>query len=330
MIIKSHENNKINFKLFNFFLLYGQNDGLKKELSSALNCTENNIFNYDEKEILDNPNIFLENAISTSLFEDKKLIIIKRASEKIFKIIEKIINKNIRDIKIIIEADNLEKKSKLRSFFEKSDMCACIALYADNQQTLTRLVHNFIREKKISISSEDINAIVSKTNGDRGLLKNELNKIEIFCANKKRISSDEISKLTNLTENHSVVELIDNCLAKNNKKIIKILNENNFSKEDSILIIRTFLNKAKKILNLTNQFKENNNLDLTISSAKPPIFWKDKDITKKQILEWTPKHVIRLIENINEIELQIKKNLDISLNLVSDFILSQSITRTNN
>ncbi len=330
MIIKSYEINKINFKQINFFLLHGKNDGLRKELSSVLFEGENNTFNYDEKEILDNPDTFLENIVSGSLFETTKLMIIKRASDKIFKIIEKIIKKNLQDIRILIDADNLDKKSKLRSLFEKNNFCASIALYPDNQQTLSKLVHNFMKERKISISNEDINAIISKINGDRGLLKNELNKIDAFCLNKKTISSEEISKITNLTENHSVTELIDNCLAKNNKKTIKILNENNFNKEDTILIVRTLLYKSKRVLNLCNQFKTNNNLDLTISSAKPPIFWKDKEITKKQILEWTPRSVMKLINDINEIEFQIKKNLDNSLNLLSDFILNQSNSKTNN
>ena len=330
MIIKSYEINKINFKQINFFLLHGKNDGLRKELSSVLFEGENNTFSYDEKEILDNPDTFLENIVSGSLFETTKLMIIKRASDKIFKIIEKIIKKNLQDIRILIDADNLDKKSKLRSLFEKNNFCASIALYPDNQQTLSKLVHNFMKERKISISNEDINAIISKINGDRGLLKNELNKIDAFCLNKKTISSEEISKITNLTENHSVTELIDNCLAKNNKKTIKILNENNFNKEDTILIVRTLLYKSKRVLNLCNQFKTNNNLDLTISSAKPPIFWKDKEITKKQILEWTPRSVMKLINDINEIEFQIKKNLDNSLNLLSDFILNQSNSKTNN
>ena len=188
---------------------------------------------------------------------------------------------------------------------------------------MLRLTSNFLLEKKISISNENINLIVNKSNGDRDNLKNELIKIETFCFNKKKISTEEITKLINLTENHSISELIDNCLAKNSNKTVRILNENNFNKDDSIVIIRTFLNKSKKILNLSNQFKKNN-------SAKPPIFWKDKEITKKQILEWSPKNIKKLINDINEMELQVKKNIDISLSLITDFILHQSSSRTNN
>tara|TARA_B100000927_G_scaffold266717_1_gene240323 strand:- start:208 stop:753 length:546 start_codon:yes stop_codon:yes gene_type:complete len=180
------------------------------------------------------------------------------------------------------------------------------------------------------ISNLDINLIIDKANGDRDNLKNELSKIEAFCLVNKKITSEEIARLTNLIEDYSISELIDNCLAKNNKKIVKILNENNFSKEDTIIIIRTFLSKSKKILRLSEQFKTNNDLELTISSAKPPIFWKDKEITKKQILEWTPKNIKKLIKDINDVELQIKKNINISINLITDFILYQSNLRANN
>ena len=330
MIIKSYELDAIKKNKNNFYLLYGKNNGLKKEISNIIIKEENNIINYEEKEILDNPDMFIENVFSGSLFENKKVIIIKRASDKIFKTIEEIINKNLQDLIILIETDNLDKKSKLRSFFEKSKICICTPCYADEHQTLLKLTSNFLLEKKISISNENINLIVNKSNGDRDNLRNELNKIESFCLKNNKISTEEISKLISLAENHSISELIDHCLAKNSSKTIRILNENNFSKDDSIVIIRTFLNKSKKILNLSNQFKRNNNIELTLSSAKPPIFWKDKDITKKQILEWPPKNIKKLINEINEMELQIKKNINISLNLITDFILHQSSSRTNN
>ena len=123
---------------------------------------------------------------------------------------------------------------------------------------------------------------------------------------------------------------IDNCLAKNKKKIINILNENNFSNEDCIIITRAFLLKSKKILKLSNEFQLNKNIELTISSAKPPIFWKDKEITKQQIYKWTPENIKKLIYRLNEIELLVKKNLNNSINLITDFILNQSSSNTNN
>ena len=330
MIVKSHEINKLNKNKANFYLLYGKNNGLKKELTKYILKEEKNIINYEEKEILDNTELFIENILSGSLFENKKVIIIKRASDKLFKIIENLISRDLKDLKLIIETDNLDKKSKLRSYFEKSKISVCTACYPDNQQTLSKLTFNFFREKKIMISNEDINLIINKSNGDRDNLKNELNKIEAFCLNKKKITSEEISKLINLAEDHSIAELIDNCLAKNKRRIVKILNENNFSKDDAIIIIRSLMSKSKKILSLSEQFKSNNDLELTISSARPPIFWKDKEITKKQILNWTPKSIKKLINDINDIELQIKKNINISINLITDFILDKSNTKTNN
>ena len=172
--------------------------------------------------------------------------------------------------------------------------------------------------------------MVNKCNGDRGVLRNELNKIELFLLNKKTIDSKSIIKLTNLIENHDVSELIDNCLAKNHKKTINILNDNIYTNEDSILISRTLLNKSKRILKLLNEFQKNKNIDLTISSAKPPIFWKDKEIIIKQIKSWTPDKIKELIFRLNEIELLIKKNVNNSNNLIADFVLEQSFTKPNN
>ena len=330
MIVKSFETNKINFNNSNLLLLYGKNEGLKSCVVKGIIKDKNNIYSYDEKDVLDNLNFFFETILSKSLFEKEKIIIIKRATDKIIKIIEEIYSKNLEEIFIIINADTLEKKSKLRSFFEKNKKCICVAFYPDTDQTLSKLTYNYLKEQKITISQADINLITSRSNGDRETLINELKKIEYFCLNGKKINTEILSKLTNLSENHSIAELVDNCLAKNKKKTINILSENNFSNEDCIMITRSFIIKAKKLLALSETFENIKNIDLTISSAKPPIFWKEKEITKQQILKWKPKNIKNLIYALSETELQIKKNINNSLNLITDFILFQSSSTTNN
>lgn len=330
MILKSFESNKIDLQKNKIILLYGKNEGHKNEIISAITKKNKNISNYDEKEILDNTTQFLESLFNQSLFDNEKLIIIKRATDKILKIIEEISEKKIDKIIILINSDMLEKRSKLRNFFEKSKENLCIAFYPDNNQTLSKITSDYLSSKKIQMSQININLIVSKCNGDREKLFNELNKIENYLLNGKKLDSHNISKLINLSEDHSVSELIDNCLAKNKKKTITILNENNFVTEDCILITRTFLIKLKKILILSGEFKNNNNIDLTISNARPPIFWKDKEIVKQQIFNWEPEKIKKLIYKINKIELLIKKNMQNSINLLRDFILEQLNSKTNN
>ena len=158
---------------------------------------------------------------------------------------------------------------------------------------------------------------------------NELRKIEFFVKNGKKITEKNISKLINLSENHELSEFVDSCLAKNVKKTTRILNENNFNNDDCIAITRIFLNKSKKILNLSKEFKKNNNIDLTISSAKPPIFWKDKELVKEQIYNWSPEKIKKLIYELNEVELLIKKNLNNSIKLITNFALEQTSRKTN-
>ena len=330
MIYKSFELNKIDKNYSHLILFYGKNEGLKNEALKILNKDKNKISNYEEKEILDNENNFIESTLSESLFESQKFIVIKRATDKILKIIEILHLRNLENTTIILNSDNLEKKSKLRSFFEKDKKLVCIPFYPDNNQILSKLTYNFARDKKISISPSNINLIVNKCSGDRVSLINELQKIELFSKYHKKINSENISKLINLHENHSISELVDNCLAKNKKKIIGILNENNFSNEDCIMIIRSFLTKAKKLLTLSKTFETNKNIDLTITSAKPPIFWKEKEITKQQIYKWKPKNIKKLIYALSETELQIKKNINNSIQVITDFVLSQSSSEISN
>ena len=330
MIVKSFETNKINTENTNKILLYGKNEGFKKEIIESLINKKENIYNYEEKEVLTQKEFFLENIFSKSLFETKKIIIIKRATEKIYSIIKEINEKDIEGITLIINSENLDKKSNLRTFFEKDKNCVCVPFYPDNDQNLSKISFNYLRDKKISLSSSDINIVINKCNGDRENLINELNKIYYFSKSRKKITTEDILKLTNLSENHSIFELIDNCLAKNKKKIISILNENNYTNEDCVLITRTFLNKSKRILKLAEEYKLNKNIDIVLSSAKPPIFWKDKEITKQQIYKWSPNEIKNLIFSLNELELQTKKNMHNAVNLITDFILDQSSYKINN
>ena len=324
MIIKSFEIRKINQNKSNIILIYGENEGLKNNILENLIKDKDNTFKYEEKEILDNNNDFIESISSKSLFENKKNVIIKRATDKILKIIEEVLEKKIEDLNIIINSNNLEKRSKLRFFFEKNKDLICIPVYPDNLQTISKLAYDFFKDKNISISQSNINLIVTKFNGDREILFNELDKIEHYCVNGKKLNEEIIQKLINLSQDYSISELVDNCLAKNKKKIISIFNENNFNDSDCIIIIRTLLGKSKRLLALAQEYKNNKNIDLTIASAKPPIFWKDKEITKQQLLRWKVENIQKLIYKISEKELSIKKNLNKSLNITTDFIIHQS------
>ena len=325
MIIKSFELNKINVKSSNFYLFYGENEGYKNEaIEKIFNINiSKNIYRYEEKEILDNFESFFESIQSKSFFEKEKLIIISRVSDKIKNIIEEIIEKNIEDIKIILNSGILEKKSKLRSLFEKNKNIICVPFYADSNQTLSKIINNFFREKKIIVSQEKINLLIDRCRGNRQNLRNELDKIDSFVKNKKNINIDQIMKLTNLAENYNVSELIDSYLAANFKKTINILNENNFSIEDCMLITRTLLIKSKRLYKLLLEINNNKSIEEAISSFNPPIFWKDKETVKQQIKNWSLNRAENLIYKTNELELLIKKNSNNSINILSDFIINQ-------
>ena len=330
MILKTFELNKIKDNTI-FYLLYGKNEGLKSEcINEIIKKDKGKIFKYDEKQIKDEIEPFFENVLSGSLFDINKVIIINRATDKIYEIILNLIDRSISGVKIILNADLLEKRSKLRSLFEKNKNLICIPTYQDNNETLSKLTALILKKENISISQENINLIVEKCNGDRQNLQNELSKIKNYALNKKKISSNEILKLINLSENYGLSEMIDNCLAQNKNKTIKILNENNYNTEDSIIILRTFLAKAKRILKLATQMEQNNDINKTINSAKPPIFWKDKEIVKIQLSKWKLKEIKKLINSISDVELEIKKNYNNSLCITTNFIIEKSNYKINN
>ena len=330
MIIKNYQLETNNISKHNFFLFYGDNEGFKNEkINFILETTNYKKYSYNEKEVLNNIENFSNSLLTKSFFDNEKIIIIKNATDKILNLLKDIIKRKIDEIIIIFDADILDKKSKLRNFFEKEKSLVCTPFYPDDFKSLNFIAQNFFKEKKIKISQETVNLIIERSNGSRQHLKNELEKIDLYALNKKEIEFSEIIKLTNLGKNYNISELVETCLVKNQKKVSKIMNENNFSNEDTIIIIRTFLLKTKRLLHLSQDIKSNPNLELVISQYKPPIFWKEKEIVKQQLKTWSEKNLRKLINEINNTELLIKKNVNISLNILLNFIFTNSKITNN-
>ena len=310
----------------NIYLFHGQNDGHKETIliDHFKNRFKENIYTYFEKDILSNLDNFYNSIYSKSFFDDEKLIIIKEVTDKIKIEIENIIERKVDNVTIILLSNVLEKKSKLRNFFEKEKNLISVAFYLDNNQTLASLVSYSFKKLGVPISSELINVIINKSNGDRKILLNELEKIKMFLVNKKKIGIGELNTLINTSENNEIGELVDNCLAKNINKIKYLINDNNFNNEDVMPILRTFLYKTKRLLNLVRNHESEKNIEKIISTSKPPIFWKEKDLVKKQIENWSLSQVNKLINEINNVELNVKKNTSSSINILFDFIFSNS------
>ena len=329
MISKYYEIEKFKNKT-NYFLFYGENEGQKQDViqDNFTQFTKENTYKYSEKDIIENKQIFLENIYSKSFFENEKLILISDVSDKILNLIDEIIESNINDVVIILIAKRLDKKSKLRNYFEKEKIVIIVPFYEDTPQTLLSIAKKILFENKINLSPENINLIIERSQGDRINLKNELQKIINLSQSNKKLKLEDILKLTNLSENYSAGELVDNCLSKNKKRTLNILNENIPSSEDNILILRTFLNKLKRLRKLRLNFNENKDIDQVINSFKPPIFWKDKNIIKQQIKIWELNEIESFIVDLNNTESLIKKNPQISNQIINNMILDK-VENTN-
>ena len=330
MILKTFELSKNNIDQFKFFLLYGENEGLKEEIINKIKKNQNGKeIKYEEAQILKNKNEFYNEIKNKSLFEEKRIFFLERCTEKISELLIEIFQDASDDL-YIINCNILEKKSKLRNYAEKSSNVVVIPTYKDNSQSLINIARKFFSEEKISISTETLNLLVNRCMGDRGILNKELDKISNYISEKKIISLKEIAVLTNLSENYSASELVDASLTKNYIKVKEILNENIYSQEDTFLILRVFLQKAKKLLSLLEIINSENNVEKVINEYKPPIFWKDKPVLKKQLQLWSFENIINLICKLNDIEIKIKKNSSQNLILMKNFIYEILDQKTNN
>ena len=328
MLIKSHELKNFKIKDTDFYLFYGPNTGLIEETINKIfkPIFTKNIINYDEADLLNNIHSFKEMIFNKSFFDDEKFIIINRASNKILDLIQELIESQVTDLKMIIKAGPLEKKSKLRSYFEKNKLTVITAFYEENYQSLLLMMKKIFKEKQIVVSNEIISLIIERSKGNRISINNEIEKISSYYEKNNKIDLKDVLKITNLAENYGISELVDQSLSKNKKKTINILNENNLNTEENILIIRTFLNKLKRLKILKIEYQKSKNIEQVLSAARPPIFWKDKDIVKQQLNIWSLSEIKFLIYKVNKLELTIKKNNQISDQILNNFILENLIS----
>ena len=320
MIVKSYEIQKkrIDILKYNLFLVYGENIGLKKDIKKKIQFeikqknTNIEISSLYESDILEDTNNFYNSIYSGSLFGNTKIITLNNATDKTTRLVEDVTQKYPGNVFIIILSEILEKKSKLRNFFEKNEKTLCIPCYLDSARDLEIIIIEEFRKNNINLSKESINLLVEKSNFDRSNLRNEIEKIKAYTLNKKSIDVDEIKNLVNFSGEHKTDNLINECLSGNISQYKKILSELYINTLNQIFLLRILSNKMRRLLNMKEMENSYNNLDSLLNASKPPIFWKEKPIVKKQLTIWNIKRLEKTIDEINNIELMCKKNPNIS------------------
>ncbi len=337
MIIKSYEIiiNKSNLLKNNFFLLYGENLGLKKDIKDLITTEikqKNNsveILSIYESQVLDNEENFFNLIYSGSLFSEKKIITVHEATDKITKKINDAYDKYPEDVFLIFFSDILEKKSKLRAFFEKNKKTICVPCYLDSEKDLKIIAQLELKKNNITLSNEIINLLIEKSNFDRNNLRNEIEKIKSYSLTKKKIELDEIKSLINFSGEYKSDILINECLSGNISQYKKIVSELYVNTINQILLLRILSNKIHRLLKMKTQENISNNLDNLINASKPPIFWKEKPLVKKQLSIWSLNDLEKLIGDINNTELLCKKNPQISNSIFFSFF-SEICKKANN
>ena len=320
MIIKSYEikKNKLIFLKNNFFLVYGENIGLKKDIQNFITTeikkeeSNSETLSLYENEILDNEENFYNTIYSGSLFSNKKIIFVYEATDKIIEKISGVYNRYPDNIILLIFSKILEKKSKLRNFFEKQKKAICIPCYLDNEKDLEMIARLELKKNKISLSREVLNLLIEKSNSDRNNLRNEIQKIQSYSLNKNKLELDEIKSLINFSGDYKSDILINECLCGNINQYKKIISELYINTVNQILLLRILSNKIQRLLKIKKQENITKNLDTLINSSKPPIFWKEKPLVKKQLSIWNLNELKKIIKDINQTELLCKKNPQIA------------------
>ena len=330
MIFKSYliEQNPEFFDKYNIFLFYGENHGLKGEFRKILKSKniKNEKLNFLQEEIIQNESILLNEISNKSLFNEKKIIFIDQVSEKFSKVIDEIIS-NVVDEKVLLFAENLDKKSKLRAKLEKSKTCAVIPCYPDNEITIKKIIFDKLKHYK-GLTPQVINFIVQNTGLDRSKVNNEIDKIK-SCFMDKIIEPEKLIALLNIRMNDDFNKLRDEAINGNKINTNKLLGDTIFESENNIFYLNLINQRINKLNEIENMKKNEKNVESLVSQLKPPIFWKDKPIIIEQSKKWDRKKLKKVLKKTYEVELKIKSSPSINKNLLIKNLIIDLCTTAN-
>ena len=330
MIFKSYvlEQNLKSIDDCKIILFYGENQGLKEEFKKNIKeANKNNEkLNLLQDEIIKNENLLINEISNKSLFNNKKIIFIDQVNEKILNIIEEMAE-DVSDEKIVIFAGNLDKKSKLRSYFEKSKLCGIVACYQDNEITIKKIITNKLSDYQ-GLSTQVINFIIQNTGLDRSKVNNEIEKIK-SCFLEKKINLEKIDLLLNIKTNDDFNKLKDEALKGNKIKTNKLLADTVFEPESNIYYLNSINQRINKLYEIEKMKQNNSNTETLVSSLKPPIFWKDKPVLIEQTNKWNENKIKKALEKTYTVELQIKTGSGIKSDLLIKNLMIDLCTIAN-
>ena len=314
MLYKSYliENNFSNLKE-KISLFYGENLGLKNDFKRIIKeiNSEDEILYFNQDEIIQNNNVLIKEITNVSLFEKKKIFFVENINDKFLDLVMEI-EKIVADNKLFLFADILEKKSKLRNYFEKSDKCAVIPCYADNDLSLKKLIQSKLEEYS-GLTGSNINMILDSTNLDRAKLNNELEKIKTLFQD-KIIKSEKLDLLLNNKSNEDFNKLKDQAFLGNKIATNKLLSETMIDNEKNIFYLNMINQRLYKISETLNE--DGKTVEAKINSLKPPIFWKDKPNFISQVKKWNKSKINNVLKETYILEKEIKSNSIINKNVL--------------
>lgn len=297
-----------------FVLFYGENLGMLNDFKENIKTanSEVEIIKFDNEDIIKNTEHFFKEVLNFSLFEKKKIFFINNANDKILSIIEEI-GQKIDQQKIYLFSSLLDKKSKLRSFFEKSKRHAIIPCYLDNEISIKNIILNKLKNFK-GLSPENINLITENCNNDRVKLNNELNKINLFFQD-KNLKKEELMSLLNVKVHDDFNALRDMAIKGDKTNTNKLLNNSIIDADKSTYYLAFVNQRFGKLLSIC-ELQKDKNIEQILNSIKPPIFWKEKPIILEQLKKWNIKRIKKVQSDIYNLEIKIKTTSTIDKNII--------------
>ncbi|MCL1785872.1 MAG: DNA polymerase III subunit delta [Alphaproteobacteria bacterium] len=298
-------------------LIYGPDAGLVDELGDKavekLEIDALNLFALDANELQAKTDALFAEACSPSLLGGRRLIWIANVGDSDAPLVRELVTHKSLDAFVIVTAAELRAGGGMRSLFEDGANLAALACYADDENSLGRVIRESLFAAGIkTIDPDAMQYMFSRLGGDRGVTRSFLKKLALYVDDKKTVSLDDVEKCLPDNGAASLDDFLYSLTAGHISQTQLALDRVFFDGAEPIMLVRMLDFHFKKLLNAVS------------GGQIPKLFWKVAEKFNAAVRIWPEGEIVAVLSRLNELERQTKSGMPSEL-LVRDFALKLSV-----
>lgn len=303
-------------------LFFGPDGGLVKERSQMMLThfcdTPDDPFSttiITADDLISDPAKLADEMSALSFLGGRRLVRLRLDHERSGAAISKIIksfdaNPEKCEARLVVEAGDLSTRSAIRKAFEAAGKFASIGCYADNARDVGNMVRTSLSEKGLSISADALSAWTPLLMGNRGIARNEIEKMILFKGDGQNgggeITLSDIQAIAADGNATSIDDIISNICLGNIVKGDAHFQRAVQGKMNPAVILRSLQRHITRLLEAQSLISNGESLEGAVKSMRPPIFFAQQNAFKRQLHIWPTRALQSALTQSLETERHVK------------------------